>query len=73
MLMLVATIVGIGILLVAIGTGVPYLRGSLVTQTADAENPNGIAVSWVFNYVSQSLITINHLLRQVEPERNTII
>lgn len=54
MLMLVATIVGIGILLVAIGTGVPYLRGSLVTQTADAENPNGIAVSWVFNYVSQS-------------------
>ncbi|KAL5471142.1 hypothetical protein EMCRGX_G029225 [Ephydatia muelleri] len=43
MLMLVATIVGIGILLVAIGTGVPYLRGSLVTQTADAENPNGIA------------------------------
>lgn len=44
MLLIVATIVGIGILLVAIGTGVPYLRGSLVTQIVDEENPNGIAV-----------------------------
>ena len=55
MVLIVAVIVGIGILLLTLGTGIPYLRGSMATQIVDEENPTGVSVCYtfviMFNYI----------------------
>ena len=45
-LMIVAIIVGIGILLLTLGTGAPYLRGSMTTQIVDEKNPTGVSICY---------------------------